>query len=254
MGKTTTEQTEKQSRSSKKPQSRKLSLPEKPTLRFSPTAWAKLLFFRDHGLTEVGGFGITAADDLLYVEDFATVAQEVSGVSVSFDDEAVADFFDAQVDAGRKPEQFARVWLHTHPGNSPEPSGTDEETFQRVFGRCQWAVLFVLARGGKSYAKLRFNVGPGGHVLIPVSVDYSQPFAPSDHKAWEAEFEANIKAEAEHYGRPFGAVGYEAALYDYVVPEDWVAELEAMDPDDRQFIMDELAGRQDLWEGDEDES
>ena len=48
--------------------------------------------------------------------------------SVSFDDEAVADLFDTQVDAGRKPEQFARVWLHSHPGDSPRPSNTDEES------------------------------------------------------------------------------------------------------------------------------
>ncbi len=31
----------------------------RPRLRFSPTAWAKLLFVRDRGPTEVGGFGIT---------------------------------------------------------------------------------------------------------------------------------------------------------------------------------------------------
>ena len=123
--------------------------PAEPVLRFLPTAWAKLLFFRDRGDTEIGGFGITKADDLLYVEDFVTVEQAATGASISFDDEAVADLFDSQVDAGRKPEQFARIWLHTHPGNSAQPSSTDEETFQRVFGNCQWAMMFVLALGGK---------------------------------------------------------------------------------------------------------
>ena len=108
--------------------------PPRPVLRFTPTAWAKLLFFRDCGDTEVGGFGITAKDNLLLVEDFATVRQKVGVVSVSFDDEAVADFFERQVDLGRKPEQFARIWLHTHPGDSPQPSMVDEETFDRVFG------------------------------------------------------------------------------------------------------------------------
>jgi len=34
--------------------------PRRPKLRFSPTAWAKLLFLRDRGPTEVGGFGITS--------------------------------------------------------------------------------------------------------------------------------------------------------------------------------------------------
>jgi hypothetical protein len=82
-------------------------------LRFTPTAWAKFQFFCHAGDTEVGGFAITEATDLLLVTDFVTVRQRVSCVTVAFDDEAVADFFDAQVDAGRKPEQFGRCWLHT---------------------------------------------------------------------------------------------------------------------------------------------
>ena len=58
-------------------------------LRFSPTAWAKLLYFRDKSDNEVGGFGITEADDLLCVREFITVQQQVTAVSVKFDDEAV---------------------------------------------------------------------------------------------------------------------------------------------------------------------
>ncbi len=223
--------------------------PAEPVLRFLPTAWAKLLYFRDRGDTEIGGFGITKADDLLYVEDFVTVKQEVTGASISFDDEAVADLFDNQVDAGRKPEQFARIWLHTHPGNSAQPSSTDEETFQRVFGNCQWALLFVLALGGKSYARLRFNVGPGGSVVIPVVVDYSQSFGPSDHVAWETEYQANIKAESLF--KSFGSqvdLGLEEDASSYSVPNDWLEEFETMEPAERQYVLDELAGRPDLWE------
>ena len=37
--------------------------PANSSLRLSPTAWAKLLFLRDLGDTEVGGFGIAAADE-----------------------------------------------------------------------------------------------------------------------------------------------------------------------------------------------
>jgi hypothetical protein len=115
---------------------------------------------------------------------------------VAFDDAAVADFFEAQVDAGRKPEQFARLWLHSHPGDSPVPSGTDAHTFMDVFGRCDWAVMFVLAQGGKTYARLRFNVGPGGDVLIPAEIDFTRPFAGSDHVAWAAEYDRNIQSLA----------------------------------------------------------
>ncbi len=42
--------------------------PRRPTLRFTPLAWAKLLFLRDRGPTEVGGFGLSAADDLCSIE------------------------------------------------------------------------------------------------------------------------------------------------------------------------------------------
>jgi hypothetical protein len=99
------------------------------------------------------------------------------------------------VDAGLKPVQFGRVWVHSHPGNSPQPSCTDEETFDRVFGSCEQALMVIVAQGGKSYARMRFNVGPGGDVVIPVLVDYSRPFAGTDRAAWEAEYQANILAD-----------------------------------------------------------
>src|SRR5687768_13983314 len=85
-------------------------------LRLTPYAWAKLLHLRDLGNTEVGGFGISARDDLLLIEDICLIKQFCSEVTVRFDDEAVADHFDQQVDAGLPPERFARVWVHTHPG------------------------------------------------------------------------------------------------------------------------------------------
>ena len=68
---------------------------QRPVLRFAPTAWAKLQFFRDRGETEIGGFGVTAPNDLLLIEQFVTVRQAASWVSIAFDDAAVADFFDA---------------------------------------------------------------------------------------------------------------------------------------------------------------
>ena len=52
---------------------------------------------------------------------------------------------------------------------------TDEETFDRVFGRSDWALMFILAREGQSYARLRFNIGPRSELEIPVSVDYARP-------------------------------------------------------------------------------
>jgi len=237
----------------KKPQPHSDPKPQKKAeakivLRFTPTAWAKLLHFRDSGDTEVGGFGITAKDDLLMVEEFATVRQKVGMASVSFDDDAVADFFENQVDAGRRPEQFGRIWLHSHPGDSPQPSMVDEETFDRVFGRCEWAVMFVLGRGGKTYARLRFNVGPGGEAVIPVAVDYSREFGPSNHEAWKAEYQSNLRLDSWTWslGETYGAAPKKETAVS--LADDWLDAFEEMDPEDRRFVIDELAARPDLWD------
>ncbi|HEV3300643.1 MAG TPA: hypothetical protein VG055_13430 [Planctomycetaceae bacterium] len=101
------------------------------------------MFLRDRGPTEVGGFGIAPAVDLLFVEDIRLVQQTCTSISVAFDDASVAEFFDEQIDAGRRPEQFGRIWIHTHPGESAQPSHVDEETFRRAFGPCDWAVMLA---------------------------------------------------------------------------------------------------------------
>jgi proteasome lid subunit RPN8/RPN11 len=151
------------------------------------------LLLRDAGDTEIGAFGISDPDDLLFVQDVQLVAQTCTWAHVEFDDEAVANFFDDQVDAGRRPETFGRLWLHTHPGSSPEPSGTDEVTFARVFGRAEWAVMFILARGGQTYARLRYNVGPGAEFKLPVEVDFSRPFDGTNFEAWQDEYLAKVR-------------------------------------------------------------
>ena len=217
----------------------KPQLPEDPILRFTPTAWAKLQYLCHAGATEIGGFGITAADDPLLVEEFVTVDQCCSEVTVRFDDAAVADFFETQVDLGRKPEQFARIWLHTHPGSSPTPSGTDEQTFMRVFGKCDWAVMFILAQTNKTYARLRFNVGPGGDLNLPVQVDYSQPFAASDHAAWLQKYQQHVTVETftsgPHLLQPAGSAA--AAAW---AREPWEGRITDLEPWEKGLLLAEL--------------
>ena len=164
-----------------------------PVLRFTPAAWAKLLYFRDRGDTEIGGFGVAASEDPLLVTHFEPVLQNVTAVAIAFDDEAVADFYDRMIDQGLAPRQFARIWCHTHPGDSATPSGTDEQTFERVFGSCDWAVMFIIGRSGKTSARLRHNTGPRSDLLLDCQVDYQAPFEGSDQGAWAQEFEKTIR-------------------------------------------------------------
>ena len=167
----------------------------RPSLRFSPFAWAKLLYLRDRGETEIGGFGLSAEDDPLLVVDILVVKQRCTPITVAFDDASVADLFDDLVDEGVALERCGRIWIHTHPGGCPLPSGTDETTFRRVFGRTDWSVMAIVARSDAGYARLSFHTGPGGALKIPVRVDYGQPFDGSDWEAWEREYVEHVVAE-----------------------------------------------------------
>jgi len=169
--------------------------PDSPRLTFSPRAWLKFQFLCHARPTEGGAFGLSDAADPLSVEDLLVVKQRTTAVTVEFDDQAVADLSDAMADAGVPPGRFARVWLHTHPGSSVTPSAVDEATFGRVFGPCDWAVMGILGRTGRTSARLRFRAGPGGTLDIPTAVDraawpaYAQsPDFFDDLDRWEREF------------------------------------------------------------------
>lgn len=215
------------------------------SLRFSPTAWSKLLFCRDITEMEVGGFGITKADDLLYVTDFVLVKQKVTLISVSFDDEAIGNFFEEQVDSGNKPEQFARIWLHTHPGDSCQPSCTDESTFKRVFGNCSWSVMAIVAQNNSSYARLHFNSGPGGDIKIPVCVDCSNEFGSTDFELWKKQYQENVIQD--YLPGILDKSKEKTADLPPLDSRDILDEIDLMEPVEREFFMNELAIRSEFW-------
>lgn len=176
---------------------------------------------RDVGPTEVGAFAISDPKDLLLITDLLLIKQQTTAVTVAFDDVAVADHFDAMVDQGRKPEECGRIWVHTHPGHSAEPSGTDEATFTRCFGSVDWAVMFILARGGQTYARLRFRAGPGGDLLLPVGISYQNGFSESAPSDWYEEYLRCVE--------PLPTFSFERATWadpgakplNAISPEDW---------------------------------
>ena len=148
------------------------------------------MFLRDFGDTEVGAFGICPTHPRL-VEDIQLVKQTCTWSTVAFDDESVSDFFENQVENGRQPDQFARVWIHTHPGGSADPSFTDEETFARVFGNTDWAVMFILACGGETYARMRVDA-ESTELLLETQIDFAVEFSESQFGAWESEYNGNV--------------------------------------------------------------
>jgi len=175
----------------------------------------------DH--VEVGGFGISAADDLLYIEDFLTVKQMVTAVTVEFDDDAVADHVDHCVDAGIIPARCTRAWVHT-PAGSPQPSSIDEETFRRIFGQNDWALMVIVARGGASYVRLAFTAGPGGHVEIPLEVDWER-FA-QDLLENEGKLDELFSSWMDEYGRNI-----------HRRPELWIPDVDVTTPAGSRVVL-----------------
>jgi len=162
-------------------------------LMFSGSAMAKLLWCRDKGGTEIAGFGISSKEDPLYIKEFCLVKQDASVAYVEMDDDGLVEFIEKMDDRGLDPCEYLRIWIHTHPGSSPSPSGKDEETFRTEFSNCNWSVMAILARGNQFYARIKMNE-------INFAVDIEHEVNWSDMKselldvtAWETEFEECVK-------------------------------------------------------------
>ncbi len=161
-------------------------------LRFVPSAWAKILYFQKCGNTEIAGYCVTGTADPLLVTDFRLVKQECTEASFDLDPEDGAEFLEQMTDEGFMPWQCQRILAHTHPGNSPNPSATDEKNFKQVFTSPDWAIMLIVANNGAIYCRLKFNVGPGGTQMLKVEVDFSQEFPAANHEAWEEEYKAKV--------------------------------------------------------------
>ena len=176
-------------------------------LRFTPYAWAKMLYMRDKTRNEVGAFGITDEHDLLLVRDIVLPKQTVGPASVKFDDESVADFFEDQVEAGRRPDQFARIWIHTHPGMSCTPSGVDEATFKDVFGSCDWSAMVIIGTNDDVYCRLVMDSGPIRRCVLPTDIDYTTTFDGTNEESWKEEYEGNVETQVFNYAARFNHRG-----------------------------------------------
>lgn len=165
-------------------------------LKFSLKAWAKLNYLMHKGGTEVGGYGILSPrQDELEVIDFVLVPQESTPASVQFDDEGYEDYVEEMSSRGLAADRFMRIWIHTHPGTSASPSGTDEKSWSETFGTMSWAVMFILARGGQTYCRMGMNTSFASmKASLDHEIDWTLEYpANGDQAEWDAEYERCVK-------------------------------------------------------------
>jgi len=147
---------------------------------------------RDIGETEVAGYCITGTDDPLFVTDFITIKQTCTSCTFDLDPDALAEYSEEMLDYGLMPWQFSNILAHTHPGDSPSPSCIDEDNFKKAFSHPDWAIMFIIAKGGQTYCRIKSNTGPGLEKTLQVAIDWEHEFDGSDYDEWEQEYKANV--------------------------------------------------------------
>lgn len=175
-------------------------------LRFSLYAWRKMCYIRDLGDTEVSFFAVSKRDQLDLVVDVRMPYQTGYSAFTEFDESRLANFFEDMVEEGFHPEEFGRIWCHTHPSNFATPSSKDEETFTNEFAAPNWAIMFILGKAKenantscrlkyKNHPELVHVVGSHASRELKVEIDFDadiQAINQETRDAWKAEYEQRL--------------------------------------------------------------
>lgn len=157
-------------------------------LVFSMYAWQKLQYFCHADSCEVSGFLKTHPQAPFYVQDLVLTKGEYSVAGVKMDPVAVNEYMTNELIEGRP----VRMWWHTHPGNSASPSMVDEDQLSTEFSNCNYFVMFIHAKGGENYCRLRLGIEGTKMYFdqnIPVRVETRlRQTDKIDVEAWQKEY------------------------------------------------------------------
>ncbi len=133
----------------------------------------------------------------MLVEDLLLIKQKVTCVTIDYDDNDLNRLL-YEMDQQKIPnEQFLRVWIHTHPGSSATPSGTDESTFNSIYRKYPHAIMFILAQGGQTYTRLRLAHKQGLETELQISneVVFNCEYDCPNFDAWKKEYEQYVSVK-----------------------------------------------------------
>jgi hypothetical protein len=175
------------------------------TIRFTAYAFAKMLYLREKGSTEISGFALTDENDPYLIIDFLLPKQECTGVTTEMTSEGIVELFDklsgpAKFNGlGLSPSRYGRIWIHTHPGFSSEPSGTDWSTFKGTFGDKEWSIMFVFSSEREATCMLQIQALPDAHFRIPWEISWEHPFAGTNYAEWDKEYDDKVTTHSYTY-------------------------------------------------------
>ena len=155
------------------------------------------------------------ADGKIEVQDIVMLDQVNSSTYTEMTDEAMNKYYEEHFNKEEKIGEFGCVWLHTHPGDSCNPSSTDEETFKTTFGRHPWALMLILGKSGAMYGRIKNNF-PAIEQEVDVVIDWTQWESILHPCDWAEQYVIHVKEKqveqcsrsgysiGEHFDRSYG--------------------------------------------------
>jgi proteasome lid subunit RPN8/RPN11 len=134
---------------------------EKIRLTVDRGVWARIMYFAKEADGEISGMGITPKENRWHIEEFVLPKQECTAAHTEFDGTELAKLMDEYIVKGYEPWQTQRVWIHTHPGFSAEPSGPDWANFDANYVRDRddsWGTMIVVNQKGEVSVNVWFGM------------------------------------------------------------------------------------------------
>lgn len=180
------------------------------TITVSGLLWFKAKYLANQHQVEVGGWCIAPDKDKPFeVHDFKLTKQESTVGSIDFDDEGTVEFMEDELEAGLEFDQFMRVWIHTHPGDSASPSPLDRTTFRQLADTLPYVVMLIISKSGSATAEIGYKLPTGQFVSMPCGIRID--WAMDRWTEWDIEFNNNVTVPPprhypiQHYGGYHGS-------------------------------------------------
>ncbi len=138
-----------------------------PELNFTPQAWEQMQQYLRLSTYEISGFGrVQELDGRFLCDDIVIFKQEVSAGHTELDDLALAQFHEEVTAAGQKPQEYGRLWWHSHAKGSLYFSQTDWNTI------CYLArpYAFGIVGNQSGGVKVAYSQKPYNNHMLPAMV------------------------------------------------------------------------------------
>jgi len=161
-------------------------------LNIPPHVMTKLHTWRGWGPSEVTGFFVSSKENVLDIIDAELVRAACSSVSVDITSEELLEFYQRMAEKGIYPSQL-RVWWHTHPKMTADPSHIDFDTFDELNQDRALGVMYILGEDHETCHLSIRDKETGLESIEEIKISHQ-----SVNSSWQLDYES-LKKDYEEY-------------------------------------------------------